>query len=162
VVQATGGNDDLDELVVAYARLADDRDGAGLANLFMDDGRIETYDDLEGDTAPRASLVGRDVIGTAINGLARYRTTFHLLGQREFHRVDHDRAEGTTYCEAHHIFDHEGEAWDRIMYIRYSDVIGRGTDGVRRFISRTLHVRVQDFRPLGAALPLPPVPGEPA
>lgn len=151
--------DALDALVCAYAELADAHDGERVARLFAADGRIVIVDELQRDTVDRAEIVGRAEIAPAVSALRRYRSTHHLLGQQAWSRSSDGVYVGTTYCTAHHTFDHAGQTWDRVMHIRYRDVVAGAAPSELRFTTRTLHVALTDYRVLGAAVALPPVPG---
>jgi uncharacterized protein (TIGR02246 family) len=139
----------LRQVVEAYARGADRRDGAGMAALFTDNGRLASYDGEPGAAPPLFDRRGREAIGKAMAGLNRYEVTTHLLGQQSV-TIDGDRATGETYCLAHHISERDGRKENRVMSIRYQDVFVR-LDGHWLMEERVLAVdwietRLVDYR----------------
>jgi uncharacterized protein (TIGR02246 family) len=139
----------LRQVVEAYARGADRRDGAGMAALFTEDGRLASYEGDPATSAPTIERRGREAIGKAMAGLNRYEVTTHLLGQQSLD-IDGDRATGETYCLAHHISERDGRKENRVMSIRYHDAFVR-LDGQWYIEERVLAVdwietRLVDYR----------------
>jgi hypothetical protein len=105
-------------LALAYAHHADRREPELLATLFEPDGvlRMVRRDDEGNAVVSR----GRRHIASAVGGLRRFATTYHLVGN---HLVDlaGDEATGEVYCVAHHITEQDGLRTDFVMFIRYRD-----------------------------------------
>ena len=124
------------ELVDRYAVEVDRHDGDAVAALFVPDGRLELHRD--GIGRPVTSVVaGGDAIAAAIDGLARYRVTTHLVGQHLVDLVDGDVATGVAYCLAHHVGAEGDPSANRVDSIRYLDDYVRTDDGWR-FVRRRL------------------------
>lgn len=132
----------LRELVETYAHGADRRKPDVVAAQFHPEGRLVVHMQPGADPAVRT---GREQIAKAMTGLERYVATQHLVAN-QLVTVDGDRAEGETYCTAHHIYDDEaGVRRDKVMYIRYLDAYVRTAEGWR-IETRTLHCDwVQDL-----------------
>jgi len=131
---------DLRDLVERYARGADRRQPADVAELFLDDGRLVIYD---GDPANGGTITsdihGREAIAKAMTRLSRYRVTTHMLGQQHVDELDlvAGEASAETYCLAHHL--HGEPTRDRVMAIRYLDQFRR-YEGGWHFAERCLAV----------------------
>lgn len=147
-MHAPGSLDELHALAPRYADRADAADGPGLAALFTPDGQIVIDGDPAGPAPGRRVLAGHDAIVAAIDGLAAYDTTFHSVIQRTVAVTDAgDRAQGQTYCTAHHLLTVDGQRWDRVLLIRYADEYARASTGWR-FTARTLEVRAEMHVPV--------------
>lgn len=136
------GNDTaaLRALVEAYARHADDGDGAAFAALFLPNARLRTWpvDGSEGRSHEGADAIGR------IPGRLKdqYESTAHLVGASRWSVGPDGSATGTTECVAHH---RQPYGRDRVLTIRYEDTFGRDADGRWRFAAREVHLlRVDD------------------
>ena len=112
----------LREIVEAYARCADRRTFAALAELFTSDGVLAGYNGQPGEGEPTFVRTGRGQIERAMSGLLKYEVTSHLLGLQSvaFDADDLDAASAETYCLAHHVYTDEVRL-DRVMSIRYLD-----------------------------------------
>ena len=137
----------LRQVVEAYARGADRRDGAGMAALFTENGRLASYDGEPGTAPPIFDRRCRQAIGSAMAGLNRYEVTTHLLGQQSL-TIDGDRATGETYCLAHHISVDGDSQTLFLASIRYYDTFEKD-DGAWLFAERKLYVDWMDTRGLG-------------
>lgn len=128
----------LRDLVERYARGADRRMPAEVADLFVPDGRLAIFEG--GLSEARSDLRGRAMIEKALGRLSRYRVTTHLLGQQHVDELDlgRGRAAAETYCMAHHVTDGP-PARDHLMAIRYLDEFERTSEGWR-FLERRLIV----------------------
>ncbi len=136
----------LADLVTEYALAVDQRRIDDVVALFTENGRLAIYTGSPGDGPPRQERLGHEAIAKAMRVLNAFDTTTHFVGQHTA-VVDGDRAEGTTYCLAHHL---RGEAPDRtvfIMSIRYLDRFVRTADGWR-LQERVLAVDWEETRTL--------------
>jgi hypothetical protein len=139
----------LRRLVDGYAIEADRRDGAALAALFVEDGRLLLHEDGDPDAAPTREVIGRTKIESAIGRLERYRRTFHLVGQHIADLIDDDHATAITYCQAHHVtVADDGSASDYVMHIRYLDDFVRDEGGDWRFETRHLVLVLTETHPV--------------
>ena len=125
-------DEDLRNLVVAYASGLDRRRFGDVAHLFTNEGQL---------THRGRTTVGHDDLAMAFRVLERYDVTTHFVGQQAT-VIDGDGATGETYCLAHHISEHD----NYVMSIRYQDVYARTTSGWR-FASRELVVDWEEHRP---------------
>lgn len=111
----------LRDLVCRYARGVDRRDLALVRACFTADCR---YDGALG----RGSIeVALEALGDA---MARYRTTFHLLGGQHVLACDARTAAIETYAIAHHVL-REPTGRHRTVGVRYDDACRRTADGWR-------------------------------
>ncbi|MDG4825892.1 nuclear transport factor 2 family protein [Asanoa sp. WMMD1127] len=134
----------LRDLVDAYARLADRRDGAGQSALFTPAGRVVVE-----AGATRQVLEGRAALAAAFEeGLRPYARTTHFNGQSTV-ALDGDRATGETYCLAHHLWTEGAERTLMVMSIRYLDSFVR-SEGRWLIAERRLIVDWVDRRPSAA------------
>jgi hypothetical protein len=136
----TAARRDLRDLAERYARGADRRRPADIAELFLEDGRLVIFDGDPADGGTKTSdMHGREAIANAMTRLSRYRVTTHMLGQQHVDHLDliNGEASAETYCLAHHL---SGEPTrDRVMAIRYLDRF-RLDQGTWRFAERCLAV----------------------
>jgi hypothetical protein len=146
---ATAETAAIRRLVDQYAIEADRRDGAALAALFVEEGRLLIHTDGDADGEPTGQRGGRAEIAAAIDTLARYRRTFHLVGQHVAEIVDEDHATAVTHCQAHHVtVADDGSASDYVMHIRYLDEFVRDEGGDWRFETRRLVLDFVDDHPI--------------
>ncbi|GJM39048.1 MAG: hypothetical protein DHS20C19_24150 [Acidimicrobiales bacterium] len=127
----------LTDLVARYALAVDTRDFADLHQVFVPDATLDTG---------RAVRTGMDQITDAMQGLLRYESTSHLLGQQVVQPTD-DGATGITYCTAHHLTVDGDLRTDTVMQIHYHDRYVRTDDGWR-IVTRRLDVRWRDTQPV--------------
>ncbi|MGC0417480.1 nuclear transport factor 2 family protein [Embleya sp. AB8] len=140
---------ELRDVVQIYAHGADRRRPDLVASMFTPDGRLVIHRD-PGSTEPPAIRAGRAEIAAALASLDRYLATTHLIAnQLVTFEPGGDRANGETYCTAHHIHESSGVRRDRVMAIRYLDTFAR-TDEGWRIETRTLHCDWVEDRPLTA------------
>jgi hypothetical protein len=112
-------DDELRDLAIRYATACDRRDGAALAAVFTDEGRLQVFQPSDAD-APRSEARGREALEAVPQILERFQRTLHFVGNTSY-RVDGDSAEGEVYCIAHHVRTDGSGASDLKMYIRYQD-----------------------------------------
>jgi hypothetical protein len=63
--------------------------------------------------------------------------------------IDGDTARGETYCLAHHLYDHEGQPYNRVMAIRYLDTFRRQSSRWQ-IADRRLVIDWIEYRPMGS------------
>ena len=133
------------ELVDAYARCADRRDAAGQMALFTEDTHFVVYRDATVDE-PTQELHGREALAPVFANLNTYVATTHFNGQSTV-ALDGERAEGESYCIAHHLsVDEGGRRTMMVASLRYLDEFVK-QDGVWRFARRRLVVDWSETRP---------------
>jgi len=133
------------ELVDAYARCADRRDAAGQMALFTEDSQFVVYMDATLDE-PTQELHGREALAPVFADLNAYVATTHFNGQSTV-ALDGARAEGESYCLAHHLsVDEGGRRTMMVASLRYLDEFVK-QDGVWRFARRRLMVDWTETRP---------------
>jgi len=111
----------LRALSAAYAAGVDRRDDSLVRSCFTADAELVVRGRDGVRPLPERRLVGRDEISGITTTIARYRRTFHLVGQGRY-EIRGDRATGEVYCEAHHhAVDDDGVTTDRVLHIRYQD-----------------------------------------
>jgi hypothetical protein len=113
----------LRALSAAYAAGVDRRDAALVRACFTPDAELVVRGRDGVRPLPERRLVGRDEISGITTTIARYRRTFHLVGQGRYDvEIEGRRATGEVYCEAHHhaVAD-DGTVTDRVLHIRYQD-----------------------------------------
>jgi uncharacterized protein (TIGR02246 family) len=140
---------ELRALVDRYAVAADTRDRAGFAGVFTADGVL--------DIGADGGLVGPDAIPAPLDYLdAHYTRTMHFVGTHDV-VLDGDRATGTVYCLAHHLWARDDETIVSCMAMRYFDRYVRTDDGWR-IAHRGMSVDWQEDRPVSPpAGPLGPI-----
>jgi hypothetical protein len=132
----------LGEIVCRYARCADQKDGAGYAALFEEDGVLEV-----GETR----YAGASALAKIPPMLGRFFKTYHTVFNSLF-TIDGDAATGEIYSAAHHLTPAEGDQYsDYVMYITYRDRYRRSADGWR-IATRTVNIEMTETR----AVTVPP------
>jgi hypothetical protein len=134
------------QLIDAYAHCADRRDAEGQKALFTEDTHFVVYMNGAG-TAPTEDLHGSGQLTPVFAALKQYEVTMHFNGQSTV-AVDGERANGETYCIAHHVFAADGERKIMLAYLRYLDTFVRQPGGWR-FAERNLYLEFSDTRALG-------------
>lgn len=137
----------LRELAYRYARAADRRDYQSFRTIFTPDGRVAGFAGAPGEGDPLYEMVGHDAICQGMQGLERYSTTFHFVGN-QLVEIDGDAASGETYCVAHHLYDQDGVRMNYTMFIRYQDRYQR-TEAGWRLRERLLWLDFGRHAPLG-------------
>jgi hypothetical protein len=140
------------ELIDAYARCADRRDADGQKALFTTDTRFVVYMAGE-DAGPTDDLRGRESLTPVFENLNIYEATTHFNGQSTV-VLDGNRAEGESYCIAHHVSSTHGERTLMIAALRYRDTLAKD-DGRWRFAERRLYVDWTETRTLQAPVASP-------
>jgi hypothetical protein len=132
----------LRALVDEYALAVDDRDAERFAGIFTAAGVLAVYE--PGEAEPSLSYRGPDELRRVMNLLRPFSATFHLVANHVC-RVDGNRAEGDTYCLAHHLTENaETSPTDTVMLIRYRDEYERA-DGGWRFARRDVLRQWTDY-----------------
>jgi len=149
-------SDELRALVLGYATAVDTLDGPGFAGLFTEDGELWVPDPTRGPD-PVVCRAGAEALGRIPSGLARYRSTHHVVWSATYDRDDDggdDGAIGVVSGVAHHLAatpdgpaGAEGPGTDTVWYIRYEDRYRRTVDGWR-IARRALHLRGLEVRQL--------------
>jgi ketosteroid isomerase-like protein len=140
----SGDQWEIRQLVERYAAAADRGDGAGVAELFTDDGELEVWMDPT-RSEPTGRRRGQAEITEAVNRIGDYVATHHTIASSVV-TVSGDRADGQTRCVGHHV---EGppDVRDRVLYIRYDEQFAR-VDGRWRFTKREVHVQWVSIQPV--------------
>jgi hypothetical protein len=132
------------ELVEAYARCADRRDGKGQMSLFTADTHFVVYMDAK-DPTPSQELHSREALAPVFADLNKYEATTHLLGQSTIFTLTTDRATGEAYCLAHHVTVDGGKRRLMVASLRYLDTFVK-MEGAWLFAERLLYVDWVDER----------------
>ena len=136
------------ELVDAYAHCADQRDAEGQMALFTVDTSFLVFMD-PASAEPTQELHGRESLAPVFDDLNRYAATMHFNGQSTV-ALDGDRADGESYCLAHHLsVAEDGQRTLMVASIRYLDEF-RKLGGQWFFAERRLMVNWIDTRPTTA------------
>ena len=134
------------ELVDAYAHCADRRDAKGQMALFTEGTRFLVFMDATA-AEPTQELHGRESLAPVFDNLNVYTVTMHFNGQRTI-ALDGDRANGESYCLAHHLsVGEDGQRTMMIASIRYLDEFAKQADGEWLFAERRLMVNWTETRP---------------
>lgn len=140
----------LADLVHRYAARVDDRDHAGVAELFCEDGVLATPAPPQ-HLDPVAEHVGRTAVRRALAGLDGMAATFHAVTGAVFDAEHPDRATGRVACLAHHVTRHDDRPRDLVWAVTYRDDYRRTSDGWL-FARRAVHVTFVATQPLHAAV----------
>ncbi|MBW2266956.1 MAG: nuclear transport factor 2 family protein [Deltaproteobacteria bacterium] len=125
----------LRDLVTRYAAIPDDRNYALVDEVFSEDGEL---------VGPGFSLVGRDQIRAAMQGIEQYSATLHCVHNQTLELAG-DSAEGVTYCIANHLHEVDGVPHKLDWGIRYNDLYRRDSGGWRIARRELLVVWEQDL-----------------
>ena len=129
----------LDDLVASYALAVDQRDFAGVAQLFTADGELHLPDPPD-RLDPFLVRHGRDEITTAMDRLAATARTLHILGGQVYRPgPDPDTVTGVTAGTANHLITSGDRPVNLAWYLRYHDTYRR-SEGIWRFSRRAVHV----------------------
>jgi SnoaL-like domain len=126
------------ELVEAYAHYADRRDVNGQMSLFTADTHFVVYMNAK-DPTPSQELHSREALAPVFAELNKYEATTHFLGQSTIFTLTKDRANGETYCLAHHVTLEGGKRRLMLASLRYLDTFVK-TDDAWVFAERGLSV----------------------
>ena len=126
------------ELVEAYAHCADRRDAKGQMALFTADTHFLVYMNAKSPT-PSQELHSRDALAPVFAELNKYEATTHFIGQSTIFTLTSDRANGETYCLAHHVTASGGKRRLMLASIRYLDAFVK-IDKAWFFSERQLYV----------------------
>ncbi|KQZ75578.1 nuclear transport factor 2 family protein [Nocardioides sp. Root151] len=130
---------ELRHLVHRYAGAVDDRDPAGVAGLFTDDGVLATARPPT-HLDPVEEHVGQAGVRAAMEQVLGLRGTFHAACGEVFTAgTDADTATGRIACEAHHYTDSPDGPRDLVWTVTYRDHYRRTPAGWR-FSRREVHV----------------------
>jgi SnoaL-like domain len=135
----------IGELIDAYAYCADGRDAEGQMALFLPSARFVVYMDPR-SSEPTMDLSSRAELAPVFDNLNVYEATTHFNGQRTI-TLEGDRAEGETYCLAHHVSADGDSRSLMIASIRYLDTFTK-SEGMWLFAERRLYVDWTDTRPI--------------
>lgn len=140
----------LNDLVNRYAARVDDRDAAGVAQLFAEDGVLATSAPPR-DLDPSAESIGRAAVQQTMAALEPLEATFHAISGVVLDAGDDaDSATGRVACLAHHVTRADGEPRDLVWAITYRDRYTRTAQGWR-FARRAMHITFVATEPLRAA-----------
>ncbi|MDT0203215.1 nuclear transport factor 2 family protein [Nocardioides sp. AE5] len=140
----------LRDLVNRYAALVDDRDPAGVAALFTDDGVLTTAGPPQ-SLEPTHRHRGTEEIRQALAGLDQLLVTFHAVTGELFDAgPDPDTATGRVSCLAHHISERDGALRDVTWAVTYRDSYRRTPSGWR-FAERSAWVAFLSTSPVKLA-----------
>ena len=109
------------ELVDAYAHCADRRDAQRQMSLFTSDAHFVVYMGI-GAKEPAREYHSRSELAPVFEHLNTYEATTHFNGQSTISR-EGDRANGESYCLAHHVSAAEGKRTSMVASIRYHDAM---------------------------------------
>jgi ketosteroid isomerase-like protein len=126
------------ELVEAYAYCADRRDAKGQMSLFTADAHFVVYMNAK-DPTPSQELHSREALAPVFADLNKYTATMHFVGQSTILTLTKDRANGETYCLAHHVTLEGGKRRLMLASLRYLDTFVK-TDDAWVFAERRLYV----------------------
>jgi 3-phenylpropionate/cinnamic acid dioxygenase small subunit len=121
---------DIQQLVIAYARCADERDLDGFARLFTPEGRLTIREGGQ----ERAAFRGHAELRRVLEPMAQYERTLHVVSNHEI-----DDGAGSVYCIANHLRKRGDEHENVRMLIRYDDRYAE-TAGGWRFASRAVEI----------------------
>lgn len=128
---------ELRALADRYAAAADDRDADAFADVFTDDGVLETH---------RGEMRGRDELRSVPERLARYDQTRHTVTSHEVVDVAGDAATARAWCTAEHTTIGDVCVETYVMEIRYDDRCHRDESGRWRIAHRRLVLLSEDTR----------------
>ncbi|WP_153766460.1 nuclear transport factor 2 family protein [Endozoicomonas sp. OPT23] len=129
----------IQELAYEYARCADQKDYAGFANVFTQDGVLSI-------PAMQFDAEGLEVIQGAMQQLENYSRTFHLVANVQS-TVDNDKATAQVYCVASHVIAGDDGEQKFDIGVIYDDKLVKTSEGWR-FSKRTLNSQWSQTQPL--------------
>jgi hypothetical protein len=138
--------EELRRLARNYAAGVDRRDRALFLSSFHPDATLTVVRPADETDTTSATIRGHTEIGAITDAIAKYRSTFHFLGQSGYALTDAGAA-GEIHCIAHHRWTEHAEL-DHVMYIRYTDDYRLADDDRWRITSRTVLVDWTETRVL--------------
>lgn len=137
---------ELRSLAARYAAGVDRRDKTLFLSAFASDAMMVVPSSTE---ASGLELHGHDEIATVIELIARYPSTFHLVGQAHY-EFGATQSIGEVYCIAHHVTARRDR--NLVMYIRYHDTYRREASSKPWLIGRrVVQVDWTETRTLGSS-----------
>ena len=136
--------DALWSLSLGYARSVDQRETESFLALFVPDAELSIHNPPDADAT--SVYRGHEDLARIPPRMARFRATFHLLGQADYH-LDGEEPTGEVYCVAHHRSAGDDDPTDYVMFIRYRDRYRRH-DGQWRIAERRVLVDWTETRPV--------------
>jgi ketosteroid isomerase-like protein len=135
--------DALWSLSLGYARSVDRGDIDAFLAVFAPDAELSIHNppDAEATSVYR----GQGDLARIPPRMARFRATFHLLGQAEY-QLSGAEPTGEVYCVAHHRSAGDDDPSDYVMLIRYRDRY-RCHEGQWRIAERRVLVDWTETRP---------------
>ena len=127
---------ELTELAYRYASAVDARDRDAFLAVFHSDGRLSTF--APNATEPFSVQTGhRELAWIPPVMRDRFTATMHVMTNHLL-RIEGDRATGSIYCSARHLFANAMGGMDLVVLIRYEDQYRRD-DGEWRILDREIH-----------------------
>ncbi|WP_336159626.1 nuclear transport factor 2 family protein [Amycolatopsis sp. VC5-11] len=129
----------LHDLVHRYAARVDERDFAGVAQLFGDDG-VLVLPNPPRDFGPVREHRGPEGVVAVLSVLEEVSLTAHGVTGVVFDPGDHPAtARGRVTCVAHHVSPRDGRFSDAVWHLHYLDRYAK-TGGEWRFARREVHL----------------------
>jgi hypothetical protein len=107
-------------------------------SLFTADAHFVVYMNAK-DPTPSQELHSREALAPVFADLNKYTATMHFVGQSTILTLTKDRANGETYCLAHHVTLEGGKRRLMLASLRYLDTFVK-TDDAWVFAERRLYV----------------------
>lgn len=136
--------DALWALALGYARSVDRGDGGAFLAVFAPDAELSVHNPPDAEAT--GVYRGHDELARIPPRMARFRATFHFLGQADY-QLAGDEPTGEVYCTAHHRSSDEEDPTDYVMFIRYRDRYRRH-GGEWRIAERRVLVDWTETRPV--------------
>ncbi len=136
----------IQELAYEYARCADQKDYAGFANVFTQNGVLSI-------PAMQFDAEGLEVIQGAMQQLENYSRTFHLVANVQStidNTLEGKSASATVYCVASHVIASDDGEQKYDIGVIYNDELVKTAEGWR-FNKRTLNAQWSQTQPLDKA-----------
>ncbi|MET9264606.1 nuclear transport factor 2 family protein [Amycolatopsis sp. NPDC004079] len=140
----------LHDLVHRYAARVDERDFAGVAQLFGDDG-VLMLPDPPREFGPVHEHRGPEAVAAALSVLDDVPLTAHGVTGTVFDPdADPATARGRITCVAHHVTPRDGRFADAVWHLHYLDRYTK-TGGGWRFARREVHLDLIGTREVRAS-----------
>ncbi len=140
----------LHDLVHRYAARVDERDFAGVARLFGDDG-VLALPNPPREFGPVREHRGPEGVEAALSVLDDVPLTAHGITGAVFDPGDDlATARGRIACVAHHVTPRDGRFADAVWHLRYLDRYAK-TGGAWRFARREVHLDLIGTREVRAS-----------